>query len=52
MAAVTPVLMKVTRALARWRERAGGEGSPFWVSPSPQSSPPVGGEEIFGVSPV
>lgn len=24
-----------------------GEGGTCWVSPSPQSSPPVGGEEVF-----
>ena len=27
----------------------GGEGGTSCVSPSPQSSPPVGGEEVFGV---
>jgi hypothetical protein len=27
----------------------GGEGGISWVSPSPQSSPPVGGEEVFEV---
>ena len=27
----------------------GGEGGISWVSPSPQSSPPVGGEEVFGI---
>ena len=26
-----------------------GEGGTSWVSPSPQSSPPVGGEEVFWV---
>jgi len=26
-----------------------GEGGTSWVSLSPQSSPPVGGEEVFGV---
>ncbi len=26
-----------------------GEDGTSWVSPSPQSSPPVGGEEVFGV---